>query len=334
MKNNNSVEIAVINYDVVSFDSDVLVLKYAQAHFGLDRFISQKLIRLGVDDTLFSPLPGIANYFNSRGGISASNVLIVGVKPLYDFNYKDIRSFARTALESLIDQEASIQHVCLTLHGANYGLDEIEAFESEVAGLIDGITGGRFPKEIRKISIIEIDKKRADRLNKTLTELIPKGYIEVNLKSYLRDVKQEVSEKFRSVGYSSSDKPYIFIAMPFLAEMEDVYDYGISNAVRKSGFLCERADLSVFTGDVMDWVKKRIKSASLVVADLTTANANVYVEVGYAWGSGVQTILLVQQAAQLKFDVRSQRCIVYTRIKELEEKLHNELISLKYATID
>jgi len=82
MKNNNSVEIAVINDDVVSVDSDVLILKYAQAHFGLDRFISQKLIRLGVDDTLFSPLPGIANYFNSRGGISARNVLIVGVKPL------------------------------------------------------------------------------------------------------------------------------------------------------------------------------------------------------------------------------------------------------------
>jgi hypothetical protein len=336
MENNHKrVEISVANNDVTSFDADVLVLKYAQAHFGLDRVLSQKLTRLGIDENLFSPEPGISSYFYSRGGISPKNILVVGVSNLYDFGYRDIRVFARTALEALTDNEKnpSIEHICFTLHGAEYGLDEIEAFESEIAGLIDGITAGRIPKSIQKISIVEIDDRRATRLKNVLRELIPLGYVETNLKSYLEASEEAVSERFRSVGYSSANKPHMFVAMPFCDEMEDIYEYGIQNAIRKAGFLCERADLSAFTGDVMDWVRKRIRSASLVVADLTTANPNVYLEVGYAWGVGVKTVLLVQEAHQLKFDVRGQRSIVYNRIKDLEEKLHKELVELKNEII-
>ena len=65
------------------------------------------------------------------------------------------------------------------------------------------------------------------------------------------------------------------------------------------GFLCERADLASFTGDVIAWVKDRIGSAALVVADLTAANPNVYLEVGYAWGRGVNTVLVVAHGDEL-----------------------------------
>ena len=72
--------------------------------------------------------------------------------------------------------------------------------------------------------------------------------------------------------------------MPFKNDMDDTYHYGIQGAVRAAGFLCERADLSTFVGDVMHWVQNRIRTSSLVIADLTEANPNVYLEVGYAWG--------------------------------------------------
>ncbi len=329
--NHKTVEISVVADDVTSFDADVLVLKYAQAHYGLDRVLSEKGIRLGIDESQFSPTPGTSSYFYSRGSIRPKNILVVGVARLYEFSYKDIRIFARTALEVLADHEkaAGAEHVCFTLHGAGYGLDEIEAFESEIAGLIDGITAGRIPQSVQKISIVEVDERRASRLRSVLKELIPSGYVDANLKNYLEASEEAVSEKFRSVGYASAQKPHLFVAMPFREEMDDVYEYGIQNAVRKTGFLCERADLSGFTGDVMDWVRKRIRSASLVIADLTSANPNVYLEVGYAWGVGVKTVLIVQEADQLKFDVRGQRCIVYKRIKDLEEKLHKELVDLQ-----
>ena len=80
---------------------------------------------------------------------------------------------------------------------------------------------------------------------------------------------------------------------------------------------------------MIEWVKTRIASAALVVADLSDANPNVYLEVGYAWGCGRPTVLVVRDTSQLKFDVRGQRCLVYKRIKDLEALLRTELENLK-----
>ena len=79
----------------------------------------------------------------------------------------------------------------------------------------------------------------------------------------------------------------------------------------------------------MDWVRNRIKSAEIVIADLTESNPNVYLEVGFAWGVGIPTILLMNSESDLKFDVRGQRCLIYKRIKDLEKLLQNELDGLK-----
>jgi hypothetical protein len=77
------------------------------------------------------------------------------------------------------------------------------------------------------------------------------------------------------------------------------------------------------------WVKDRIGSASLVVADLTGANPNVYLEVGYAWGRGVKTVLISAKGDELKFDVRTQRCLIFDSIRHLEVLLTEELKALK-----
>ncbi len=82
-------------------------------------------------------------------------------------------------------------------------------------------------------------------------------------------------------------------------------------------------------GDVMQWVKDRISSAKLVIAVLTEANPNVYLEVGYAWGQDIPVVLLVNDTEDLKFDVKGQRCLKYRRIKDLEEILTLQLATLR-----
>ena len=62
---------------------------------------------------------------------------------------------------------------------------------------------------------------------------------------------------------------------------------------------------------------------------MTGANANVYLELGYAWGKGIPTILLIQNAKELCFDVQDQRYLEYRSIKVLEESLTQELARLK-----
>ena len=123
-------------------------------------------------------------------------------------------------------------------------------------------------------------------------------------------------------------KPHVFVAMPFTDEFDDIYYYGVEPAVKAAGYLCERADTRCFSGDILDWLKGRIQSAAFVIADLTTANPNVYLEVGYAWGFKRPTILLTRDLGDLKFDVRGQRCVIYKRIRDLEESLKRELAQM------
>jgi hypothetical protein len=324
-----SVKVSVKESDALTFEADVLALKYAQNLYGVDAAVCNVLSEVYKD--IYDNLPDInqGKLIRSAGKLGVNEVLFIGVVSLYQFRYQEIREFARKVLTFLSLNAPKTKHLCLTLHGMGYGLDESEAFESEIAGLVDAIRNGEFPKYLEQITIVEYRTDRAHRLRKILSDLLPKGSIVHGLEDFLKEVSEVASEKLRSVGYASGSKPNIFVAMPFADDMEDVFHYGIQGAVNAEGFLCERADLSSFTGDIMEWVKKRIRESSLVIADLTHANPNVYLEVGYAWGCGKPTVLLVQDTDHLKFDVRGQRCLTYHKIKELEEILRRELKKLK-----
>jgi hypothetical protein len=128
-----------------------------------------------------------------------------------------------------------------------------------------------------------------------------------------------------SAGANSNEKPHAFVAMPFAPELEDTYHYGIQAPVRAAGLLCERVDQAAFDGPIIQRIKERIETAKVVIADLSMANPNVYLEVGYAWGRGRPTVLLVRDVKELRFDVASYRCIVYRSIRELESLLTREL---------
>ena len=75
-------------------------------------------------------------------------------------------------------------------------------------------------------------------------------------------------------------------------------------------------------------MKNKIETAVAVIADLTFQNPNVYLEVGYAWGIGKPTILLIKSGDELKFDVQGQKCLQYDGIKHLEDILSKEIKGL------
>ncbi|MCP5064535.1 MAG: hypothetical protein GY936_19025, partial [Ignavibacteriae bacterium] len=237
--------------------------------------------------------------------------------------------FGRKALISLASSDPSIKTILMTIHGPGYGLDEIEAFKSQVAGILDSISTEDIPTNLSEIIFVERSKGRAKRLQHVLKGLFPSGQIPTQRSGGIKQIGQQSAETLRAAGYGSESKKRIFVAMPFATEFDDHFHYGIQGAVNASGYLCERADLQSFTGDVMEWVKSRIATADFIIADLTTANPNVYLEVGYAWGLNKKTVLLIKDTKDLKFDTRGQRCLPYTTIKDLETKLKSELIKLK-----
>ena len=121
--------------------------------------------------------------------------------------------------------------------------------------------------------------------------------------------------------------------MPFSDDMVDTFGFGIQAPVNIAGYLCERVDLTSFTGDILDRIKSRIETASLVIAELTGANPNVYLEVGYAWGRNRPTLLIAKQGEPLRFDVQGQRCIVYKNITELAKNFKADLASLSQGNM-
>jgi hypothetical protein len=321
----------VVHGDATALGGDVLALKFAQGQYGLDFKVAQLLANAGEDPKQAIPPPGAFAVLQAPPGLLVSHVLFVGVEPLPSFGYPEIRVFARRVLESLASGLPDTRRVLVTVHGPYYGLDEIEAFESELAGFLDAVQAGTMPAQLATVTFVEIDRGRATRLGDRLEALLGGRDVEPGRALRHHDLAPDMRDRLSDAGNTASAKPHVFVAMPFERQMEDVFHYGIQNAAHSANLLCERVDRSSFTGDVMDRVRSRIETARWVIADLTGANANVYLEVGYAWGCQVPTILIAQDASDLSFDVRGQRCLIYNQIKDLEEKLAHELGGLAGA---
>ncbi len=89
----------------------------------------------------------------------------------------------------------------------------------------------------------------------------------------------------------------------------------------------------MFEGLIIQRILARIASARVVVAELTGANPNVYLEVGYAWALKVPTVLVARSPDELRFDVKGHRCLMYGgSIRELEKLVTAELRSLGLAS--
>jgi hypothetical protein len=321
------VQFDVVRDDVLTFPADVLALKFAQGLHGADLAVADAL---GLSEAVLHrqlARPGSHQLVSGQNLLAATRVLFVGVVSLWHFRYAQIREFAARVLQALEESAPQTRHLAVTIHGVNYGLDELESFTAQVGGFLDALAHGDCPPALERITFVERNAKRAGRLTTALQHLLPEG-APLPSRSLSTAAPATSARALPTAGQGSEAKPHVFVAMPFSDEFDDIYYYGIEPAVKAAGYLCERADTRCFPGDILDWIKARIQTAALVIADLTTANPNVYLEVGYAWGHQRPTVLLTRDLNDLKFDVRGQRCVTYKRIRDLEENLKRELAEM------
>ena len=304
--------IAITCGDVISSDADVLILKHAKGLYGADAAVYRLLQDAQLDIKL--PEQGAWASVQTRGLVSAAQVIFIGVGPLHQFGYRQIRDFARTSLSVLDELAPDARHVGHTLHGPGYGLDEMEAFDSELAGLLDGLRLNRVPSRLTRISIIELNRQRAVRLAARLKVILPDNVVQVDSLGYAIHPSR--------LGIEDSARRRIFVSMPFGDDMLAVYDE-IARAASDAGLICERADKEFFTEDILTWVKDRIAAADLVVADITGANPNVYLEIGYAWGLDKRLLLILRDGEQPRFNLRTQRCFMYGSSEHLQAQMRS-----------
>jgi len=285
-----------------------------------------QVAELLVGDIDIKPQPGKYSLVQSHKAIAANHVLFAGVLDLYAFDYAQIREFAMHSLSILSKELPNCKHIAMTMHGIGYGLDEKESFISQIAGLTDAFKKGLVPDSLERVSIVEKNPGRAERLR----DLLSQYYQSVSAQGNWSIESPPDVPEINSMGAQSNSVPHVFVAMPFSDSMEGVFVFGIQGPVNAAGYLCERVDMVAFTGDILTRIKLRIETAALVIADLTGASANVYLEVGYAWGKERPTLLVTQNSDELKFDVRGHRCIVYKNINDLAKKLSAFLADLEF----
>jgi hypothetical protein len=315
--------------DITETREDVALCKYAQRFYGASEAVSKRLSAAGVQLSELEVTPGDFRFVETRGALTAPLALFIGTVRLGQFGYHEIRQLSVRALKAL-ESRPGLRHLASTVHGPNYGLDEDEAVLALAGGLVEAFQRGNGPDGLERVTLVEIDTRRALRLRKALerglggtpgVQALPGGggFRVQRMSAFVQ------APPMATAGTTSMQKPHAFVAMPFAQELEDTYHYGILGPVKAAGMLCERVDQAAFDGPIIQRIKERIETAKVVIADLSMANPNVYLEVGYAWGRGRPTVLLVRDIKELRFDVASYRCIIYKSIRDLETLLTREL---------
>lgn len=116
------------------------------------------------------------------------------------------------------------------------------------------------------------------------------------------------SAAFQDIKYSSSS-PKAFIAMQFSDPYNEVYVDAIKPIVSEIGYEPIRVDDVHTPGIVINDIVSNIVESSIVIAEVSERNANVYYELGIAHSIGKPTVLLAQKGTSLPFDVGVHRCI-------------------------
>src|SRR6266542_807448 len=114
------------------------------------------------------------------------------------------------------------------------------------------------------------------------------------------------------MGSDTAGKPKAFVIMPFDAEFNSVYEQLVKPALEESGYRVERADSFLDQQNILATIIRGIASADLIVAELTTLNANVMYELGICHTFGRPTVLLTQSINDLPFDLRSYNTHEYS----------------------
>lgn len=121
----------------------------------------------------------------------------------------------------------------------------------------------------------------------------------------------------------------IFMVMPFRPHLDPVYTDHIKAVVKGLDLKILRGDDPFSENDIMHEVWSMINNASLVIADCTERNPNVFYELGIAHTLGKPAIMITQDIEDIPFDVRGKRAIVYDYtprgMKEFEERLRSAI---------
>ena len=86
-------------------------------------------------------------------------------------------------------------------------------------------------------------------------------------------------------------KPEAFVIMPYKEPYEEIYSKVVQNVLRQCGFDSIRADKIQRSTPFSNDIENHIRSADLVIAEVSNGNLNVYYELGLAKALNKEVIM-------------------------------------------
>ena len=159
--------------------------------------------------------------------------------------------------------------------------------------------------------------------------------------SYIEDELAELERQSRIVRINPIfqgrefliDEGLAFVLSPFAEPFDTVYEDHLKPSVESlSGLRCLRAADINDNRPIMEDIWKSINEARIIISDLTGKNPNVFYETGIAHTIGKEVVLITQSIADVPFDLRHLRCIVYEYVPRgmatFEQNLTNTVANI------
>lgn len=165
---------------------------------------------------------------------------------------------------------------------------------------------GQNKSEILANFFQEIQAELDTRAGKRFRKLKPEIFEPETIATF-----EAASKEPDSSALLTSSSNLCFVLMPFGDPFDSVYREIIKPQIFKAGLEALRADEVFEPGSIMEQIRSAIQQARICIADLTGKNPNVLYELGIAQTLGKPTVLLTQNIADIPFDLKQYRMIVY-----------------------
>jgi hypothetical protein len=110
-----------------------------------------------------------------------------------------------------------------------------------------------------------------------------------------------------------TSKKTCFVIMPFGLWFDEYYEEIFRGAIEKNGLQVVRADELYRPGSIVQDIWRLTNKATMMLADLSQKNANVFYELGLAHALNKPVILVTDNIDDVPFDLRALRVIPYNK---------------------
>jgi hypothetical protein len=173
--------------------------------------------------------------------------------------------------------------------------------------------------------------KSVDETAFYVRQLAELGYVQQE--SGIASIVAKGFQRLMEMQKSGRTSGFVFVAMWFAEQMNDIYNNAIEPAIREAGYKPIRVDRIEHVNRIDDEIIGRIRASRFIVADFTGHRQGVYFEAGMMLGLGRTVIWMCkdEELAASHFDTRQYNFINYKSVEEAQKRLYERIMAIEGA---